>query len=451
LTLYSSLFGDPDVAAHFSDRALLQAMLDVETALAEAEASVGVVPARSVDPIRTAARVERYDPDAIARDSAGAGNAVIPLVRELTRQVAAIDEEASRFVHLGATSQDIIDTALVLQLRGAVPLLVAHIRRAERAAARHARSHRSTPIAGRTWMQQATPTTFGLKAAGWLEALERGRASIDQRASEAFVLQFGGASGTLAALGPAARRVATALGDRLSLVVPDLPWHAHRDRIVRLACALGVLIGTLGKIATDLGLLAQTEVAEAFERSADGKGGSSSMPHKRNPVSAAVALAASVRAPGLVASLLGGMPQQHERGLGGWQAEWEVVPELVILAAGAARSMADALDHLVVDVERMARNLELTGGVTQSESVVSALAPHLGRPAAYKLVEAACVRALAEGVPLATVLTEDPSVPRVLSRDAIEKCLAPRLNFGDAEAMVDRVLAGWERRGGGHA
>ena len=168
-------------------------------------------------------------------------------------------------------------------------------------------------------------------------------------------------------------------------------------------------------------------------------------------MAAAVALAASVRAPGLVASLLGGMPQQHERGLGGWQAEWEVVPELVILAAGAARSMADALDHLVVDVDRMARNLELTGGVTQSESVVSALAPHLGRPAAYTLVEAACVRALAEGVPLATVLTEDPSVSRVLSRDAIEKCLAPRLNLGDAEAMVDRVLAGWERRGGGHA
>jgi 3-carboxy-cis,cis-muconate cycloisomerase len=185
--------------------------------------------------------------------------------------VAAIDEEAARFVHLGATSQDIIDTALVLQLRGAVPLLLAHTRRAESAAARHDRSHRSTPIAGRTWMQQATPTTFGLKAAGWLEALERGRASIDQRASEAFVLQFGGASGTLAALGPAARRVATALGERLSLVVPDLPWHAHRDRIVRLACALGVLIGTLGKIATDLGLLAQTEVAEAFERSADGR------------------------------------------------------------------------------------------------------------------------------------------------------------------------------------
>jgi len=290
-----------------------------------------------------------------------------------------------------------------------------------------------------------------LKAAGWLEALERGRTSIEQRASEAFVLQLGGASGTLAAFGPSARQVSIALGERLGLAVPDVSWHAHRDRIARLACALAVLTGTLGKMATDLALLAQTEVAEAFERPAAGKGGSSSMPHKRNPVGASVALAASVRVPGLVASVLSGMPQQHERGLGGWQAEWEVVPELVILAAGAARSIGDALDNLVVDARRMAANLDLTGGVSQSESIVAALAPHLGRPEAFRLVEAACVRALDERIPLAQALSTDPSVSRVLTRDAIEQRLSPQSNLGDAESMVDRVVAGWKQRGGGHA
>jgi 3-carboxy-cis,cis-muconate cycloisomerase len=449
MTLYSQLFGDLAVVEHFSETAILQAMLDVEVALAEACATAGLVPSRCLPAIKAAADARDYDLAAIRSETAQAGNAAIPLVRALTAKVAARDADAPRYVHIGATSQDVIDTALVLALRAALPHILAEITHAESAAARHAGAHRDTPIAGRTWLQHATPTTFGVKAAGWLDALGRGRSSIEQRASEMFVLQFGGASGTLSTLGPAARAISEDLGNRLGLTVPDVPWHAHRDRQARLACALAVLTGTLGKIATDLVLLGQTEVGEAVEPRASG--GSSAMPHKHNPVSAAVALAAAIRVPGLVASLLGGMLNPHERGIGGWQAEWEVMPELVVLTAGAARSIAAALDHLVVDSARMAANLALTGGLSQSESVVAALTPHLGRPEAYRVVQAACDRAIAERRPLGQVLENDPVVSRALSRDAIARCLTPGENLGDAGGMVDRALATWRRRGTDHA
>jgi 3-carboxy-cis,cis-muconate cycloisomerase len=224
-----------------------------------------------------------------------------------------------------------------------------------------------------------------------------------------------------------------------------LPWHAHRDRLAQLGCALGVLTGTCGKVAKDLALLAQTEVGEAFEPHAAGRGGSSSMPHKRNPVAAAVALAAAVRVPGLVASMLAAMPQEHERGLGGWQAEWEVVPEIVHLAAGAVRSVADALDGLEVDSGRMAANLEMTGGLILAEAAAAALAPHLGRPGAHALVEAACRRAARERRPLVDVLAEDPDATRLLTRDELAEALRPDAYLGQASSFVERVLARWGR------
>jgi 3-carboxy-cis,cis-muconate cycloisomerase len=363
----------------------------------------------------------------------------------LRARVASIDARAAHHVHVGATSQDIIDTAAVLQLRAALPALSAQVGRAAAAAARHAQRHRRTPMAGRTWLQQSTPITFGLKAAGWLEALERGRTAIDDQGRRTVVLQFGGASGTLAALGPAAADVARALGERLGLSVPNLPWHSHRDRLIRFACELGVLAGTIGKVARDLGLLSQTEVAEAFEAPAPGRGESSSMPHKRNPVSAAVALAAAVRAPGLVSSLLGGMPQEHERGLGGWQAEWDALPELMIVTAGAARAIADALEHLVVDEAKMAANLNLTGGLVLSEAIVVALTRQLGQIDARAVVDAACRRAVADKRPLVDVLSEDSRVIGLLPPDAIRQTLSPGNYLGQAEAMVDRALAEWKR------
>jgi 3-carboxy-cis,cis-muconate cycloisomerase len=445
MTLHSHLFGDPEVDRHFSDESRLQAMLDVEVALAEAQGRAGMIAPSAIDAIRTAAQIDRYAIAALASDAAAAGNIVIPLVTRLTRETAARDPLAARFVHFGATSQDVIDTGLVLVLRAALPALVRHVDRGAAAAARHARHHRRTPQAGRTWLQQATPITFGLKAAGWLDALARDRTRLMAAASQGFVLQFGGASGTLAALGASADAVARALAERLDLPLPAVPWHAHRDRLASFACALGVLTGTLGKIGRDLALLAQTEVAEAFEAPREGHGGSSTMPHKQNPVSAAVAAAAAVRVPALVASILAGMPQEHERGLGGWHAEWDVLPELFQLTGGAARSIADALEHLVVDAERMTANLEITGGAVQAEAVTAALTPQLGRAEAHALVEAATRRAMVERRLLAEILGDDENVRRALDAGTVARLLAPGEYLGQAEAMIDRVLTAWER------
>jgi 3-carboxy-cis,cis-muconate cycloisomerase len=418
----------------------LQAMLDVEAALAEVEASLGMIPLKAADAIRSAARSELYDAASIAAEAKRDGNIAIPLVRQLTMRVASVDAEAARYVHWGATSQDIIDTALVLQLRGRVPAILEDLERAADAAAKHARQHAATPMAGRTWLQQATPITFGLKAAGWLDALDRVRSSVRTACDGAMVLQFGGASGTLAALGQHGPAVAAGLAARLRLAVPALPWHAHRDRLASLACALGVATGTNGKIARDLGLLAQTEVGEAHEAPGQA-GGSSSMPHKQNPVRAARAVAAAVRAPGLVATMLSAMPQEHERGLGGWQAEWDTLPELVSVAGEAAHAVADALEGLVVDPSRMRTNLEATGGLVLAEAVVMQLAPTLGRQEAHAHVARAARRAADERRGFAEVLAEDPAVAAILDRLRIKNSLLPENYLGSAAAFVADVLA----------
>jgi 3-carboxy-cis,cis-muconate cycloisomerase len=449
--LYRGRFGEAEVAARFSDRARLQAMLDFEAALADAEAEAGVVPHSCVTAVRAAARAEHYDLETVSKEAAVAGNAAIPLVRHLTARVAAADAEAARYVHWGATSQDVLDTALVLQLRAAIPEVLRHLARAAEAAAEHAERHADTPMAGRTWLQQATPVTFGLKAAGWLEALERAHDRIQAALADAVVLQLGGASGTLAALGTQGPAVARALGVRLDLPVPDLPWHAHRDRLAHLAGTLGVAVGTLGKIARDVSLLAQTEVGEAHEAAAEGRGGSSTMPHKRNPVGAAVVLAAAIRAPGLVATFLAAMPQEHERGLGGWPAEWETLPELVLLTAGAARAMADCLQGLVVDTARMRANLDLTHGLVMAEAISMALAVPMGKEPAHRAVEAASQRALASSRPLAEVLAEDPSITRHLSPSDIAARLRPESYLGAAGEFVRQVLARHRGRGSKHA
>ena len=364
----------------------------------------------------------------------------------LTKKVAETDASAAGFVHLGATSQDIIDTGLVLQLRQAVPAILDRLDRAIEAATRHARNHARTPMAGRTWMQQAVPVTFGLKAAGWLDALRRVRARLAADLGAASVLQFGGAAGTLASLGgKLGLELADALARRLGLVVPALPWHAQRDRLAALATSLGLAAGTLGKIGFDLALLGQTEIGEAHEAPAAGRGGSSTMPHKRNPVSASVALAASKRAPGLVATLLGAMSQEHERGLGGWQAEWETLPELLRVVGGAARAMAEALSSLVVDAERMRVNLQATGGLILAEAVSATLASRMGKARAHELVEAVCRRAIEQHRPLSDVLKEEAEIARRLSPDEIKVLLMPESYLGAAEAFVERVLAEYER------
>ena len=416
-------------------------MLDVEAALADAEASTGVIPAACVAPIRSAARAELYECAVIADEAVAAGNVVIPMVRHLTARVAAVDADAARYVHWGATSQDILDTGLVLQLRAAIPGILDHLTRALRAAADHARCHAEATMPGRTWLQQATPITFGLKAAGWVDALDRSRRRVATALDEALVLQFGGASGTLAALGSHGLAVADALAERLHLRVPDLPWHAHRDRLAHLACALGVAAGTAGKIARDISLLAQTEIAEATERPLEGRGGSSTMPQKRNPVSSSVALAAALRAPGLVATMLGAMVQEHERGLGGWQAEWDTLPDLVLVSAGGTRAVADALDGLSVDPERMRANIDASGGALLAESVAMALAGSMGKHEAHACLEAACRRACDEDRPLADVLSDDPMVTRHLDRATLAERLSPDHYLGATRMFIERVLS----------
>ncbi len=436
--LLGALFGDADVDARFTDQARLQAMLDVEAALAEAEAHLRIIPRAAATAIRAAARAGRLDAAAIASEAAEAGNLAIPLVKHFTRSVSAADRESARWVHWGATSQDIIDTGLVLQVRAAVPVILRHLERAEAAAARHARQHIDTVMVGRTWLQHATPITFGLKAAGWLDAIDRQRLALTAALEQARVVQFGGASGTLAALGDRGGEVAEQLARILELRTPDLPWHAHRDRIATLACALGVTCGVLGKVARDLGLLAQTEVAEAAD---DLKGGSSSMPQKQNPVRASVALTAAGRAPGLVASILAAMPQEHERGLGGWQVEWTAIPELIRVTAGASRVVADALETLRIDESRMRANLDATRGLALAEAIVVSLSGHMARTEATALVNAASRRARVDGISLAEALAADPAVTAWMTRDEIDRRLEPNSYLGEARTFVERVLA----------
>ena len=441
MSLLGPLFRWDDVQESFSDRASLQAMLDFEAALARAEAQAGVIPASAASMIESACAVHRFDVPALAREAANAGNLVIPLIRQLTAHVREQDAEAARFVHWGATSQDAIDTGLVLQLRAALDVIEGELDRLADALAALASEYRATPIAGRTWMQHAVPTTFGLKAAGWLDAILRHRERFDELRRRALVLQLGGAVGTLAALGPRSGEVATALANDLGLPLPDIAWHSHRDRIAEVATTFGLLAGSLGKIARDVALHSQTEVAELFEPVAEGRGGSSTMPHKQNPVSAAVVLAAATRAPGLVATMLGAMIQEDERGLGGWHAEWETLPELVCLTAGALHHLTETMAGLRVDPARMAANLEATRGLVFAEAVQMAVAEKAGRAAAQRLLEAACRRAQAEGRHLRDVLADDPTVGRHVSPEELERLLDPGRYIAPADALVERVLA----------
>ena len=438
--LLGPLFGTAEASALFTDRARLQGMLDFEAGLARAEARTGVIPASAGPAIVGMCRAELFDMAELGRAAARSGNPAIPMVTRLTALVATEDAEAARYVHWGATSQDAMDTGLVLQLRGFLAALEVDLRRLAAALARLAEAHKGTPLAGRTWLQHALPVTVGLKAAGWLDAVDRHRARLSEIGLRALVLQFGGAAGTLAALGARGLEVAEALAGELHLPLPPLPWHAHRDRVAEVATCLGLLVGTLGKIARDVSLLMQTEVAEAFEPGGVGRGGSSTMPHKRNPVAAAAVLAAAMRAPGLVATMLSAMVQEHERGLGGWHAEWETLPALCVLGAGALRQTVETIEGLELDPARMRANLEATHGQILAEAVTMALGPRIGRLAAHELVEHACHHAAATRRHLGAVLAEDPAVTAHLSRADLDRLLEYRNYVGVAAALVNRVL-----------
>jgi 3-carboxy-cis,cis-muconate cycloisomerase len=427
--------------ASFCDRDYLQALLDVEVALAAAQAASGVIPAASVDDIRAVAKADRYDIAALESDARTDGNIVIPLVRKLTEAVAALNQESARYVHRGATSQDIIDTAQVIRIRAESAALQESLTAIMSACASLARRHVSTPMPGRTWLQHASPTTFGLKAAGWLDMIGRCRDGLRDSARRSQVLQLGGASGTLAALGGAGVAVTDAMAKELGLAAPAMPWHAHRDRMADVASAFGITAGALGKIGRDLALLAQSEIGEAFEER--GSGGSSSMPHKQNPVRAVTAVAGAIRAPGLVATILAAMPQEHERAAGGWQAEWPAMAELITTTRESADAIAVAIGHLRIDASAMRRNLEVRGGVAMAEALSSALMAHVSRGDAMKHVERLCRIAEREGRSLGEAAASDPDITRWLPAAEIERVLSPELFLGSASVFVERVLAQW--------
>jgi 3-carboxy-cis,cis-muconate cycloisomerase len=358
----------------------------------------------------------------------------------LIKRVGEDDPAAKGYVHWGATSQDIIDTGLVLQLREGLDFLDTELARLCEALAIQADAHRRTVLPGRTWLQQASPVTLGQKLAAALAAFERDRVRLVALRARLLVVQFGGAVGNLAALGAHGIAVTDALAAELRLGVPELPWHTQRDRVGECAATLGLLTASLGKLARDLALLSQTEVGEAFEPAAPGRGGSSTMPQKRNPVGAAVALAAATRVPGLVATMLAAGAQEHERGLGNWPAEWETLPQIVQLAGSALVAMAEVVAGLSVDVQRMRANIDLTQGQIFAEATQMALAPKLGRDVAHQLVADICRRAAAEGRHVREALAESPQVKGVLDAPALARLFDPELYLGSNDAYIDKVL-----------
>ncbi|WP_046237399.1 3-carboxy-cis,cis-muconate cycloisomerase [Pseudomonas syringae pv. coryli] len=439
--LFDAYFMQPEMREIFSDEGRVQGMLDFEAALARAQARVGLIPPEVVADIELSCDARLFDFDALAIAIGSAGNSAIPLVKALGKQIAARSAEAERYVHMGATSQDVMDSGLVLQLRRAIVLLERDLTRLADAMAEQAQRHAGTPLAGRTWLQQATPVTLGMKIAGWLGAVTRHRQRLNEIKPRLLCLQFGGASGSLAALGDQAFSVAEALADELQLALPEQPWHTQRDRLVEFAGLLGLIAGSLGKLGRDVSLLMQTEVGEVFEPSAPGKGGSSTMPHKRNPVGAAVMISTATRAPGLVATMLAAMPQEHERSLGLWHAEWETLPELCCLVSGSLQQALQVIPGLQVDAERMAINLQSTKGLVLAEAVSIALAQRIGRDAAHHLVEQCCRRAVEQGAHLRQVLGETPQVSEQFSSDELDRLLDPAHYLGQARHWVERAVA----------
>lgn len=441
MTLFDKMFRCAAIEQIFADRESIQTLLNFEAALARAEAKAGVIPEADARAIASACRADHFDAEELSARAAAAGNAAIPLVKKLTELVATTNKDAARFVHWGATSQDAIDTALVLQLRRVLQVMDQDLARMSVTLAELADKHRATPIVARTWMQQALPTTFGFIAAGWLDAILRHRSRLAELCAHNLVLQFGGAVGTLAALSGRGPQVAKALAEELQLLLPAIPWHTHRDRLAEVATALGLCVGTLGKIARDISLHAQTEIGELAEPVAEGRGGSSSMPHKRNPVTCAAVLATATRVPGLVSTMLSSMVQEQQRSLGGWQAEWETLPEIARLTGGAIHHLANTLPGLQVDTARMQKNLDATNGLIFAEAVTMALGDRLGKMPAHMLVESACKKALAENRHLKDVLLQEPGLHGYLTPADLEGLFDVRNYLGNAEKFIRSVLA----------
>jgi len=440
MTADETLFSTPEMANAFSADAHVSAILEFEAALARAEAAAGVIPLEAATAVSAACRVELYDVPALTRAIPAAGAITIPLVKALTAQVAP---EGRGYVHWGATSQDAIDTALMLQARSGLALLIDRLLAVADACATLSERHRHTSMPGRTLLQQALPITFGLKAARWLALVTRQVWELRRLQRNGLALQFGGAVGTLASLGDAGIRVTELLADELELSVPELPWHTERDRLSAIAAGVGIVAASMAKIASDVALLTQTEIGEVSEAVEEGKGGSSTLPHKRNPVDVTFARASAQLALGSVSLLLTGMAHEHERAAGAWQAEWTALPQLFRTTDFAVERVRSAVVGLNVYSERMHANLELTDGLLMAESLSMALAARIGRQDAYRIVQLACERAREQQTSLLTTALAEEAITTRLTADEISGALDPASYLGSTDAFIDRALAGY--------
>jgi 3-carboxy-cis,cis-muconate cycloisomerase len=436
--VFGTLFGTDEMRGIFGDRRFVQRMLDVEAALARAQAKLGIIPKTAADAIAAAASVDRVDLGELGASTRNVGYPVIGVTKALGR---AAGKEAAGYVHWGATTQDIMDTAVVLQMRDGLAAIERDIVAAARALAEKAQAHRGTVMAGRTHLQHALPVTFGYKCAVWLAPLIDHLARLDELRPRVLTLQFAGAAGTLASLGDKGRAVTEGLAKELGLAAPVSPWHVNRERMVETAAFLGLVCGSLAKIATDVILLMQSEIAEVNEPHQAGRGGSSTMPQKRNPIASEYILAASRGVHALLPLLFSAMADDHERGTGPWQSEMLALPQIFVLTAGALAHAVALAQGLTVDAERMRRNLDATQGLIMAESYMMRLAETIGRDTAHHAVEAACGKAIAEKRMLVDVLAEDPGISKHLDKATLARLGDPAHYLGDAPTVVDRTLA----------
>ena len=421
-------------------RAWLGAMLEAEGALAVAEARAGLIPEESAEAIVSCCDASRFAPEEIGRAGRATGNPVPPLVKALTAAVREVSREAARYVHKGATSQDITDTASMLVSRKVLGMILAEVDGISSACARLADEHRATVMPARTVMQQALPTTFGLKAAGWLVSLLEARRRLVEVRSNGLSAQLGGAAGTLASLGDSGLSVLGEFASELGLPEPVVPWHTDRTRIAGVGGALSLLAGVLEKISGDVILMAQTEVGEVAEPAGEGRGGSSTLPHKRNPILSVTAAASARRVRDLASTLQGAMVGEHERAAGAWHAEWEALSDALALTGGAASAVREVAEGLEVRPEKMRENLGLTGGLILAENLTTVAARKLGRLEAHELVKAASHRTQENGSTLREEILAEPALTEVLSPGEIDAALDPQSYLGSAGAFVDRAL-----------
>ncbi len=440
--IFGNLFGTAAMRHVFSDETLIQRYLDVEAALARVQARLGIIPEEAATEITAKAKFEHFDFEQYKRGVERVSYPILPLVEGI---VSMCKDGLGEYSHWGATTQDIMDSALSLQIRDALAIIETDLDAVAELIAALARKYRDTPVAGRSHLQHALPVTFGYKAAVWLSGIERHRQRLAEIRPRATLVQFSGAAGTLASLGADGLKVQEALADELGLGRPEITWHVMRDNVAEIISYLGLLTGTLGKIGTDVMMMMQTEVAEVFEPFKHGRGASSTMPQKRNPVSSELMVVAARAMQHYVPMMLDGMLQDHERASGAWHVEWLALPQAFILSAGALSQARQTLDGLEVDTNRMRRNLDITSGMIVSEAVMMGLAPHMGRQVAHDVVYDACREAMSTGASLHDVLIGMPDITAALSNEEIKALCDPANYTGLAGEMVDRLLKNYDR------